>query len=372
MPHRLGFIVWLERGETSGMTQAESPLNVALIGVGMVAKTHLRAVRDLDPLIRLHGVLATSVERGQAFADEAVAEGVADVVAYSDLRDLVSDDALDFVILLTPPNARQTIIETLCAARLPILMEKPVERTFAAATALVETCEAADNPLGIVFQHRFRSVSEHLAEMFRTGALGDIGLVAVTVPWWREQSYYDEPGRGTYARDGGGVLISQAIHTLDLMLSLVGDVRSVQAMAARTRFHKMEAEDFVSAGMIFENGAVGSLQASTAHYPGGAEFITVHGDKGVARLGAGQLVLNWRDGREQTMGEEGTTGGGADPMAFTHAWHQAVIEDFAHAVRDKRAPRVTGREALRVHRLISALIASSDHGRMVALADSNG
>lgn len=350
------------------MSEGNGPLNVALIGVGMVAKTHLRAVRDLAPLVRLHGVLATSPERAQAFANAAVDEGMGDIIAYLDLGALVTDPALDFVILLTPPNARQGIIEALCAARLPVLMEKPVERTLAAAAALVETCEAAGNPLGIVFQHRFRSVSEQLADMVKHGTLGEIGLVEVTVPWWRDQSYYDEPGRGTYARDGGGVLISQAIHALDLMLALVGDVRQVQAMAAQTRFHTMEAEDFVSAGMVFESGAVGSMQASTAQYPGGAEFITVHGDKGVAKLGAGQLVLNWRDGRQETLGEEGTTGGGADPMAFTHAWHQSVIEDFAHALRDQRSPRVTGREALRVHGLIDALITSSEQGRIVDLS----
>lgn len=354
------------------MTQAErpseAPLNVALIGVGMVAKTHLRAVRDLAPLVRLRGVLATTPERAQAFADTAAREeGVGDVVAYPDLEALIADAALDFVIVLTPPNARQAIVEGLCAARMPILMEKPVERDLARATALVETCERAANPLGIVFQHRFRSVSEQLATLLQDGALGAVGLVEVSVPWWREQAYYDEPGRGTFARDGGGVLISQAIHSLDLMLSLVGDVSRVQAMAVRTRFHDMEAEDFVSAGLTFASGAVGSLQASTAQYPGGAEFIIVHGDKGVARLGAGQLALDWRDGREEIVGEAGSTGGGADPMAFTHAWHQSVIEDFALALQQGRAPRVTGREALRVHRLIDALIASSGAGRAVDL-----
>ena len=350
------------------MTQAQCPLNVALIGVGMVAKTHARAVRDLAPLVRLHGVLATVHERAQAFAKAMAAdEGIEGAEAFADLDALVADEALDFVIVLTPPNARQAIIERLCAAKLPILMEKPVERTFAAAQTLVETCERASNPLGIVFQHRFRSVSEHLADMLAKGALGAVGLVDISVPWWREQSYYNEPGRGTYARDGGGVLISQAIHTLDLMLSLLGDVSRVQAMAAKTRFHAMEAEDFVSAGMTFASGAVGALQASTAYFPGGAEFIVVHGEKGVARLGAGQLVLHWRDGREETIGEVGTTGGGADPMAFTHAWHQSVIEDFAHALLENRPPQVTGREALRVHRLIDALIASSKQGRALDL-----
>ncbi|MEC8275788.1 MAG: Gfo/Idh/MocA family oxidoreductase, partial [Pseudomonadota bacterium] len=111
------------------MTQAErpseAPLNVALIGVGMVAKTHLRAVRDLAPLVRLRGVLATTPERAQAFADSAATEdGVGAVVAYPDLEALIADEALDFVIVLTPPNARQGIVEALCAARLPILMEK--------------------------------------------------------------------------------------------------------------------------------------------------------------------------------------------------------------------------------------------------------
>lgn len=338
------------------------PLNVALIGLGMVATTHLRAVRDLAPLVRLRGVLGRTPEKGRAFLERAAAageEGLSGAVAYADLAALCADDALDFVILLTPPNARQALVEALCAAGKPILMEKPVERDLAAAGALVETAERAGVALGIVFQHRFRSVSEQAAALLAQDALGPLGMIEVTVPWWREQSYYDEPGRGTYARDGGGVLISQAIHTLDLLLTLAGPVRRVQALSARTRFHAMEAEDFVSAGLWFENGAVGSLQASTAQYPGGAEFIILHGEKGVARLGAGQLVIDWRDGRSETFGEESSTGGGADPMAFTHAWHQAVIDDFAQALRAGRPPRVTGREALGVHALIDALVTSA-------------
>ena len=150
------------------------------------------------------------------------------MVAYPDLEALIADAALDFVIVLTPPNARQAIVEGLCAARMPILMEKPVERDLARATALVETCERAANPLGIVFQHRFRSVSEQLATLLQDGALGAVGLVEVSVPLVAEQAYYDEPGRGTFARDGGGVLISQAIHSLDLMLSLVATCPGVR------------------------------------------------------------------------------------------------------------------------------------------------
>lgn len=167
------------------------------------------------------------------------------------------------------------------------------------------------------------------------------------MPWWRAQSYYDEPGRGTLARDGGGVLISQAIHTIDLALSLTGPVARVQAMAATTRFHRMETEDYVSAGLRFKNGAVGSLVASTASFPGAAESILLHFDNASLRLASGLLHLDWRDGRQETFGGAAAgTGGGADPMAFTHEWHKGVFDDFADAISSGRPPVVTGEAAL--------------------------
>ncbi len=186
-----------------------------------------------------------------------------------------------------------------------------------------------------------------------------------SVPWWREQAYYDEPGRGTYERDGGGVLISQAIHTLDLMLSLTGPVAQVQAVAATTRFHEMESEDFVAGGMRFASGAPGSVMATTASFPGEAESITLDCEKASAHLQSGTLTLSWRDGRVESFGETGGTGGGADPMAFPHGWHRDLIAGFAAAVREGRDPVPSGREALDVHRLIDALMRSSREGRAI-------
>jgi predicted dehydrogenase len=186
-----------------------------------------------------------------------------------------------------------------------------------------------------------RAAAMHLRAMLSEGRLGDLGLVEIVVPWWRDQSYYDEPGRGTYARDGGGVLISQAIHTLDMALSLAGPVRRVQAMASTTAFHDMESEDYVTAGLSFENGAVGSLVASTASFPGAAETLTLHGMLGSARLVSGELTVTFRSGEVETFGEDAGSGGGADPMAFTHEWHQGLIADFADAIAEGRpAPMV--------------------------------
>lgn len=333
-------------------------MKCALIGLGMVSKTYGDALSNSEiDLSLIHARSDASCEAFRAAWPDLGAQAASlDEIAQSDV---------DFVILTTPPNARAEIVDALSAAGKPILMEKPVERTLSQATALVEMCEARGVPLGIVLQHRARPV---VADLRRVMAdLGPLRAAEVNVPWWRPQAYYDEPGRGTYTRDGGGVLISQAIHTLDLMLSLTGPVRDVTAMAATTGFHDMEAEDFVCAGLRFANGAVGQVFASTASFPGRGETITLHFAQGSAHLEAGELHLHWQDGRTETLGAAATSGAGADPMAFTSDWHRAVIEDFAEAIRNKRPPLVPGRTALQVHALIDALETSARTGRTTQL-----
>jgi len=305
----------------------ENKVHVGIIGAGMVAKTHVMALADLGDRLRLTGALSRTHDSAEALAN--------------DLDALCAD--IDWAIVLTPPNARVEIVTALAAAGKGILLEKPIERDLPAATRIVEVCAQAGVPLGLVFQHRMRKASRE----------------------WRDQAYYDEPGRGTYARDGGGVLINQAIHSLDLMLSLTGPVTEVQAMAHTTALHQMEAEDYVSAGLRFAGGAVGSMVASTANFPGEAESITLHFANVVARLHAGELHLVWRDGRKEVRGEVAATGGGADPMAFTHEWHRDIIADFADSFAAGTPPAITGRNALQVHALITALVQSSAEKRAV-------
>jgi len=286
---------------------------------------------------------------------------------YASVDEIASDPEIVFVILTTPPNARAEIVKTLASAGKHILMEKPVERTLDAAIALVETCEAAGVTLGVMLQHRARPSVDELRRIVETAALGDLRMVEVSVPWWRPQSYYDEPGRGTYQRDGGGVLVSQAIHTLDLMLSLTGPVADVTAMTATTGFHDMESEDFVSGGLRFANGAVGQVFTTTASFPGRGETITLHYANGSAHLDTNLLTIDWQDERRENFGAATTSGAGADPMAFTSDWHRAVIEDFDDAIRTGRAPLVSGREALGVHRLIAALEKSGQTGTRITV-----
>lgn len=334
-------------------------LRIALVGVGMVAQTHIDAIQASENLV-LSGVCARRPDRARAVSEVNGGLGV-----FERFQDITLQNT-DFVIIATPPSVRHELIAHFCAQGVPILLEKPIDRTLEGAQQIVAMCEQAGLPLGIVFQHRTRSAVAVLRE--KIARLGPLALVEINIPWWRPQSYYDEPGRGTLAQDGGGVLMTQAIHTLELALSFTGPVRRVSAMARTSALHAMETEDFVTAGLEFDSGAIGSMMATTASCPGGKETIVLHGPNGVARLVGHALTIDWRDGTSESTGGEAASGGGADPMAFSFGWHQAIIEDFAAALSEDHPPLVSGREALAVHALIEALIRSSEAGERVEVA----
>lgn len=342
------------------MADERKRLGLGVIGAGMAAKPHALALQALPDVIEVRGVFRRNAAERESFCIQYGFPAAESVEA------LLADPEVEAVLILTPPNAREDLVAAAARAGKHILMEKPVERSTPAAERIVKTCEDAGVTLGIIFQHRFRAASEALAGKIAANAFGPLHAVHLVVPWWRpQQGYYDKPGRGTLEQDGGGVLITQAIHSLDLMLSLTGPVREVVALAATTGLHQMETEDFVSAGLGFDNGAVGALMATTANYPGGPESLTLNFERASATLAAGNLTVRWMDGRTEEVGETSEGGGGADPMAFPFDWHKAQIADFAAAVRAGRQPRSTGRSALAVHRLIDALLRSAREGRRV-------
>lgn len=327
-------------------------MHCALIGLGMVADTHVTAIQA-SKTVSLVGVLGRDPQRTEAFTHQHDCGPV-----FKDLNALIAA-APDFVILATPPDARVDYVERLSAANIPILAEKPIERTADAAREIVEICETAEVPLGVTFQLRTRSASTRLKQAIETGELGDISHAEIRVPWWREQSYYDTLGRGTYARDGGGVMITQAIHTLDLALWMLGPVTRVAAMMRTTPLHQLEAEDWAGGLLEFQSGVSATLNATTAAYPGAPDSIEIHGTKGSALMEGAILTLRPREGAETVMGASGGSGGGADPMAFTHEWHQTIIEDFVDAIRNNRSPLASGRDALAAHEVIAAMERSS-------------
>jgi len=336
-----------------------------LIGAGMVAKTHVAACAAASAHLRLKGILSRGQERAELLAKQASESTQSHVITYDDINQVANDDEVDFVIMTTPPSVREELIEPLAKAGKPILLEKPIARNLKEATYLVELCKQYGVTLGIVFQHRARASSVMASQIIKQGELGDLGTlgtVDIDVPWWRDQDYYDEPGRGTYERDGGGVLINQAIHTIDLALSLTGPVRSVVAMSKTSLLHNMESEDFVVAGLEFDNGVVGSMRASTASFPGRPESISLQFERATVHLERGQCVVSFRDGKVERFGEPASTGGGADPMAFTHTWHQSIIENFVSVLSGDGQLFASGEQALAAHALIEATVRSARNG----------
>jgi predicted dehydrogenase len=333
---------------------------MAVVGLGMAVVPHAKSALDLADRVEVAYAYSPSAARRAQFAQKFP-------FPQCDRLETILDDAsIDAVAVLTPPNTHLDIVRRCAAAGKHVLLEKPLEITTARAEEMVAACRAAKVTLGIVLQHRHKPAVERLAELIRNGELGTPVGASAGIRLWRPQSYYDEPGRGTRARDGGGVLITQAIHTLDVLLSLAGDPSEVMGFAATTPVHVMESEDIVCAAVRWRTGAYGVIEATTAAYPGAAERIELIGSRGTATLLGTAFEARWHDGRNETFAADGSSGGtGADPMAFPHDYHRSVWRDFLEAVRTDREPRVNGEEALRVHRLIDALLASATSGAPV-------
>jgi predicted dehydrogenase len=324
---------------------------IAVIGLGPASQPHAQSLVDLADRVEVRWAVSRSAEKTRAFAERYPFPVTTDMDA------AIADPAVEAVIVLTPPNAHLAVAEACFRAGKHVLVEKPLEVSLASAERLVALSRGSGRRFGVVLQHRFRPGAQRLRRLIGQGALGRIEAGSVSVPWWRPQSYYDEPGRGTLARDGGGVLITQAIHVVDLFRSLVG-VRAVEAaQVTTTALHRMETEDYVAALLRLGEGGPGTLMATTAMCPGLPERIEILATRGSASLVGGALHVAYLDGREERVEAEGRTGCGANIMDFPNDAHRALIADFLDAIAEGRDPLVSGEEALATHRLIEEVLA---------------
>lgn len=333
---------------------------IGVVGLGMASAPHAQSLIDLADRVEVAGCFSPSAERRAAFAAR---HGLPVV---DRLETLLEDPALSAVLLLTPPDSHAALVARCAAAGKHVLLEKPLDATPEGARAVVSAMEGAGLTLGVVLQHRFRASVERLAALMRDGTLGRPLTAAVSVRWWRDNAYYAQPGRGMKARDGGGVLLTQAIHTLDAFVGLVGLPDQVAGFAATSVLRKsdpsvgMDTEDVVATALRYGNGMLATVNATTAVHPGYPERIEIAGTGGSAVLAGDRLEVQLVNGERIATGADGATlGGGADPMAFSHQHHRAVLSDFLDALDEGRRPRVDGREALKVHRLIEAMLEAS-------------
>jgi UDP-N-acetyl-2-amino-2-deoxyglucuronate dehydrogenase len=335
---------------------------IGIIGLGMAVTPHAKSLFDLKDRAEVIHAFAPSEARRGAFAQKFPFP-LAD-----DLDAILLDKSVDAVLILTPPNTHLDLVRRAAEAGKHILLEKPLEITTERSLEIVRICRAAEVKLGIVLQHRFRPAAVKLRELLAAGELGRILGASAGIKLWRPQTYYDQPGRGTKARDGGGVLLTQGIHTLDLLLSLAGPAAEVTSYVTTTPVHRMETEDFVAAAIRYRSGAFGTIEATTAAFPGYPERIEILGEKGHATLQGTALDVALMDGRKVEVAADASAGGtGADPMAFPHDYHRALITNFLDALHSGGTPRVTGEEALKVHFLIDALLESGSASKPVAV-----
>lgn len=325
----------------------------------MALKPHALSLKDLADRVEVAAAFAPSAARRE---EAAKAWGLPVV---DSLGRIMADRSIDTVLILTPPWTHTDLVNQAAAAGKHVLLEKPVEANAARATAIVEACERAGVRLAIVFQHRFRPAALELAKLVHGGKLGKLLSASATIRWWRSPEYFAQPGRGTLARDGGGVLLTQAIHTLDLLLHLVGPAQEVMAYVDTSPLRAIDTEDIVAGSVRYANGATGVIDATTVTFPGYPERIEIAGTAGSAVLEVETLTVNSMNGERFRLDGAAAGGGGADPMAFSHEHHRRVLAEFLDSIDGRREPMNAGRSALHVQRLIDALLASGQRGAPV-------
>lgn len=343
----------------------ERPVGFAIIGAGNVAHIHAQALAEI-PEARLVVVAGRTPDRVRHLAERYAA-------AWSvDLKEAILRPEVEAVVVCVPNGAHLEVVETAAAAGKHVIVEKPLEITQERMERLSAACQAAGVKLAGVFQHRFGQGVQEVRRALQAGDLGRLVLVDACVKWHRPQEYYEENWHGTWALDGGGALMNQSIHTIDLMLWLAGPVTSVYACTA-TLAHRIETEDVGVALVTFINGALGVIEGTTAAYPGDSARLELRGDRGTIVLEEG-CIVRWDivgaspTEKEAMLSLEPPPGSGAaDPMAIGSEKHQRQLVDFIAAIREDRSPVVDANEARKAVKLILAIYESARKGQPISI-----
>jgi predicted dehydrogenase len=342
-----------------------------IIGCGMIAEFHTRAINEIDGA-RVVAAWSRNPANGAKIAGLA-REGCA---VFDDLDAMLAQPGLDVVCVCTPSGAHMEPAVKAARAGKHVVVEKPLEIALPRCDAIIEACDQAGVRLCTIFPSRFTDANIRLKEAIDTGRFGRLTLGDTYVKWWRTQQYYDSGGwRGTWVLDGGGALMNQAIHNVDLLYWLMGDVAAITAMTATLAHHRIEVEDTAVATLRFNNGALGTIEAATSAYPGLLKRTEIHGDRGSARVDQDDITL-WefqekipRDNEvfAAMAAQTGFKAGASDPRGITHIGHRDQLVDFLQAIDEARAPLVDGREGRKSVEIIRAIYRSAETGAQVLL-----
>jgi UDP-N-acetyl-2-amino-2-deoxyglucuronate dehydrogenase len=340
-----------------------------IVGCGMISNFHARAIAD----VRGAKLVACFDTREPAAEKFAADNGC---TAYTNLDAMLADSKVSIITIATPSGAHMEPAVAAARAGKHVIVEKPLEITLKKCDRMIEACEMAGVQLGAIFPSRFHDSSVKLKRAIDGGRFGRLTLGDSYVKWYRTQQYYDSGAwRGTWALDGGGALMNQAIHSVDLLTWFMGPVVEIQANAATLAHERIEVEDVVVATLRFANGALGTLEATTAAYPGYLKRIEIHGSEGSALLEEEDLrAWDFAKPRKEDktildeMKKHKSTGGGAsDPAAIGHHGHAIQFRDFVEAVKKNRPPAIDGHEGRRSVEIILGVYKAAETGKTVRL-----
>ena len=351
-------------------------LRFGIIGCGVIGRIHAEAISSL-PDAQLVAVADVIPKRAQELAEKF------HVTPYEDFQEMLAHEELDVVDICTPSGQHGEEACQVMRSGRHVIVEKPMEIRRAAIEEMLRAQQETGVKLAVISQHRFDPVTSQVHDLVEEQAFGRLVLGNAIIPWWRSQAYYDSGAwRGTWELDGGGVLMNQSIHSIDLLQWLMGPVRSVFAYTD-TLVHRMETEDVGVAVLRFANGALGAIAATTGAYPGVSTRIEIYGDKGSAVIEDDHLTYLHlaRDDRE----EVGPYGGGApgkraqrtenadtsaaqDPAALAIRSHALQIEDMMRAIREDGTPLLDGYAAKHPVEIILAIYESARTRKEVTLS----
>ncbi len=330
-------------------------MKIGLIGGGNICNTHARAASAI-PGVEVAAVYGSNPDKVNQLSQEYGA------AAYYDLQAFLVHRPMEMVIVGSPSGLHAQHGILAAQQGLHVLVEKPIDVSSKRSAALIAACEKAKVKLGVIFQDRFKPQIRRLKQLIHDGVLGRVLLADARVKWYRPPEYYKQSRwRGTWALDGGGALMNQGVHTVDLLLWLLGDVAGVQARTA-TMLHSIETEDTALALLEFSSGALATLQATTAAYPGYLRRVEITGTEGTIILENDVIIAADLRSQQTDLATQRAPDGNlsaSSPVVSDARGHQSAIEDFVRAVVENRTPACDGYEAQRSLSLIERIYQAS-------------
>ncbi|MEX0717487.1 MAG: Gfo/Idh/MocA family oxidoreductase [Planctomycetaceae bacterium] len=345
------------------------PIGFGIVGCGMIANFHAKAIENIRG--------AKVVACYDTYTPGAVKfSSTYGCTRYDKLDDMLADPDVQVVNICTPSGAHRDPAVAAAKAKKHVVVEKPLEITLKKCDAIIDACRKNGVKLCTIFPSRYSGSSLAVREAIQKGRFGKMTLGDAYVKWWRTQQYYDSGGwRGTWALDGGGAYMNQAIHGVDLLCSFMGDVAEVTAFTDTIAHERIEVEDVGVAALRFKTGALGTIEASTAAWPGMHKKIELHGTQGTVVV-EDEDILVWNFEKKSAadqkvldkFSKQNVSGGGAsDPTAISYDGHMKQLKDFIKAIETGSQPLVDGEEGRKSVEIILAIYQSAWTGKAVQL-----